>query len=88
MTAVTWGQTWRRVWGRVWRRAADTTDQLVGKRAIVVTSVPADGFGEIRVRVSGRPLKLLARASKPVALGATVVVTEALNATSVVITEE
>lgn len=73
-------------WGRT--RPVPTAGQLVGKRAIVVTSVPADGFGEVRVRVSGQPLKLFARATKPITLGAAVVVTQALNDTSVVVTEE
>lgn len=68
--------------------ATPTAEDLVGAKGVVVTPVPADGFGEIRVRIGGQPMKLYARASKPISLGAAVVVTAALSETSVIVSEE
>ncbi|MEU8295818.1 hypothetical protein AB0C04_00820 [Micromonospora sp. NPDC048909] len=60
-----------------------TRDHLVGALGLVVTPVPADGYGEVRLRVAGQPLKLNARADRPVPLGAQVFVVQALSETSV-----
>lgn len=60
-----------------------TRDHLVGALGIVVTPVPADGYGEIRVRVAGQPVKLNARADRPIPVGAQVFVVQALSETSV-----
>ncbi|GIH08963.1 hypothetical protein Rhe02_70300 [Rhizocola hellebori] len=68
--------------------ATPTATDLSGARGVVVTPVPAGGFGEVRVRVGGQPMKLYARAAKPIALGAAIVVTEALSETSVVVMED
>jgi hypothetical protein len=68
--------------------ATPTAEDLVGTRGVVVTPVPAGGFGEVRVRIGGSPMKLYARASRPITLGAAVVVTAALSETSVVVAEE
>ena len=68
--------------------ATPTAADLAGARGVVVTPIPAGGFGEVRVRVGGQPMKLYARASNPIALGAAVVVTQALSETSVLVTEE
>jgi membrane protein implicated in regulation of membrane protease activity len=68
--------------------ATPTAEDLVGARGVVVTPVPAGGFGEVRVRIGGQPMKLYARASKPITLGAAVIVTAALSETSVVVAEE
>jgi membrane protein implicated in regulation of membrane protease activity len=68
--------------------ATPTAEDLVGKRGVVVTPVPAGGFGEVRIRVGGQPMKLYARASKPISLGVAVLVTAALSETSVIVTEE
>ena len=68
--------------------ATPTATDLAGIKGIVVTPVPAGGFGEVRVRIGGQPMKLYARAAKPIALGAAIVVTQALSETSVVVVEE
>jgi membrane protein implicated in regulation of membrane protease activity len=68
--------------------ATPTAGDFVGAKGVVVTPIPAGGYGEVRVRIGGQPMKLYARAAKPVALGAAVVVTDALSETNVVVTEE
>jgi membrane protein implicated in regulation of membrane protease activity len=68
--------------------ATPTATDLAGAKGVVVTPVPAGGFGEVRVRVGGQPMKLYARASTPIALGAAVVVTQALSETSVIVMED
>ncbi|MFG1949649.1 hypothetical protein [Micromonospora sp. NPDC048830] len=60
-----------------------TRNDLVGALGLVVTPVPAAGYGEVRVRVAGQPVKLNARADRPIPLGARVFVVEALSETSV-----
>ncbi|MEO3776861.1 hypothetical protein ABGB16_08405 [Micromonospora sp. B11E3] len=60
-----------------------TRNDLVGALGLVVTPVPADGYGEVRVRLAGQPVKLNARADRPIPLGARVFVVEALSETSV-----
>ena len=58
-------------------------DDLVGAIGLVVTPVPAVGYGEVRVRVAGQPVKLNARADHPIPVGARIFVVEALSETSV-----
>ncbi|MEU4771054.1 hypothetical protein [Micromonospora sp. NPDC023644] len=60
-----------------------TRHDLVGALGLVVTPVPADGYGEVRVRVAGQPVKLNARADRPIPVGAQIFVVEALSETSV-----
>lgn len=60
-----------------------TRDHLVGALGVVVTPVPAEGYGEVRVRLAGQPVKLNARADRPLPTGAQVFVVEALSETSV-----
>ncbi|MEV4662562.1 hypothetical protein AB0J85_11480 [Micromonospora echinofusca] len=60
-----------------------TRHHLVGTLGLVVTPVPADGYGEVRVRVAGQPVKLNARADRPIPVGAQIFVVEALSETSV-----
>ncbi|MFF5177091.1 hypothetical protein ACFY2Q_03570 [Micromonospora sp. NPDC000316] len=60
-----------------------TRNDLVGALGLVVTPVPVDGYGEVRVRVAGQPVKLNARADKPIPVGAQVFVVQALSETSV-----
>ncbi len=67
--------------------ATPTRGDLVGRLGTVVTPIPADGYGEVRVRLGGQPVKLNARADRPVALGARVFVIEAPSETSVVVEE-
>lgn len=67
--------------------ATPTRHHLVGSLGVVVTPIPSDGYGEVRVRVGGQPLKLNARADRPLALHTQVFVVEALTETSVIVEE-
>jgi membrane protein implicated in regulation of membrane protease activity len=64
-----------------------TRGDLVGCLGVVVTPIPAGGYGEVRVRVGGQPMKLNARAERPVPIGAQIFVVEAPSETSVVVEE-
>lgn len=61
---------------------------LVGKGATVITAIPAQGFGEIRIRHLGLPMKLSARAAEPITSGTAVVVTKVMSASSVLVEPE
>ncbi|MGR6322833.1 hypothetical protein Q2K19_11370 [Micromonospora soli] len=63
--------------------ATPTRDHLVGATGLVVTPVPAEGYGEVRIRLAGQPVKLNARADRPLPVGARIFVVEALSETSV-----
>lgn len=63
--------------------ATPTRNHLVGATGLVVTPVPAGGYGEVRVRLAGQPVKLNARADQPLPIGAQIFVVEALSETSV-----
>jgi hypothetical protein len=60
---------------------------LVGLQGVVVTPVPAGGYGEVRVLLGGQPVKLNAKADAPLATGAAVFVVAAPTETSVVVVE-
>lgn len=62
---------------------APSRASLLGRTGIVVSDIPADGFGEIRV--SGRLDKVNARAERPLPAGTEVWVVESLSATSVLV---
>ncbi|MCC3775742.1 hypothetical protein [Streptomyces sp. UNOB3_S3] len=63
--------------------AAPTMDDLVGAAGTVVTAIPADGYGEVLLRLAGQPVKYAATAEAPLARGAEVWVTAAPSSTSV-----
>ena len=63
--------------------AAPRDDDLIGISGSVVTAIPADGYGEVLVRLAGQPVKLSAKSPVPVARGAEVWVEEALSQTAV-----
>ncbi|MEH6374939.1 hypothetical protein V7793_11495 [Streptomyces sp. KLMMK] len=63
--------------------AAPTKDDLVGVAGTVVTSIPADGYGEVLLRLAGQPVKYAATAGAPLGRGAEVWVTAAPSSTSV-----
>lgn len=63
--------------------ATPRASDLVGLPGTVVTSIPAGGFGEVTVRLSGSPQKLNARAAAALDAGAAVVVDEVLSSSSV-----
>jgi membrane protein implicated in regulation of membrane protease activity len=58
---------------------------LVGTAGDVVTAIPADGFGEVLLRLAGQPVKFAARSTAPVARGTEVWVEAVPTATSVVV---
>ncbi|MCN0153240.1 hypothetical protein [Salinispora arenicola] len=60
-----------------------TRTDVVGALGRVVTPVPVDGYGEVRVQVAGAPVKFNARADRPIPVGAQIFVVEALTDTSV-----
>ena len=65
--------------------ATPTRQDLVGALGVVVTPIPATGYGEVRVRVGGQPVKLNAKAERPIRTGAPIFVIEALSDTSVLV---
>jgi membrane protein implicated in regulation of membrane protease activity len=68
--------------------ATPRRQDLVGTLGVIVTPVPSGaGFGEVRVVLGGQPVKLYARAQRPIAAGAQVFVVEAPSDTSVVVEE-
>jgi membrane protein implicated in regulation of membrane protease activity len=67
--------------------ATPTRSDLVGRLGVVVTPIPVQGYGEVRVVIGGQPVKLNARADKAVAIGARIFVVEAPTDTSVVVEE-
>ncbi|MEU9735661.1 hypothetical protein [Streptomyces sp. NPDC048002] len=64
---------------------APTGNDLVGTSGSVVTAIPADGYGEVLLRLAGQTAKFAARSAGPVARGAEVWVESAPSATSVVV---
>ncbi|KUL37913.1 hypothetical protein ADL22_19965 [Streptomyces sp. NRRL F-4489] len=85
--AVAGWATWR--FSRALMR--DRTDpaprqgDLVGTAGSVVTAIPADGYGEVLLRLAGQPVKLAARSAAPVERGAEIWVEAALSSTSVAV---
>jgi membrane protein implicated in regulation of membrane protease activity len=59
---------------------------LIGREGVVLTGIPANGTGEIRIYAGGMPLKSLARSEsgEPVAEGQRIIVVEELGGTLVV----
>lgn len=58
---------------------------IVGKEAVVVSSIPDGGLGEVSLVHAGQRMKLNARADGPIARGAAVVITAVQSASSVVV---
>jgi membrane protein implicated in regulation of membrane protease activity len=65
--------------------ATPTRADLVGTLGVVVTPITATGYGEVRVRLGGQPIKLYAKADRPLPAGAEIFVIEASSETSVVV---
>lgn len=59
----------------------------VGRVAKVVTAIPGDGYGVVRVVVGGHPMRLNATAHRPIEAGTEVNVTGVLSPTAVSVTE-
>jgi membrane protein implicated in regulation of membrane protease activity len=60
-----------------------TRHHLVGAQGVVVSAVPASGFGEVRLSLAGQHLKFSARSDEPLPAGTPVYVVEALSETAV-----
>jgi membrane protein implicated in regulation of membrane protease activity len=67
--------------------ATPTQHDMIGTTGVVVTPITGNGFGEVRISLAGQPLKVSARADRPIALGARVFVVEATSPTSVIVEE-
>jgi membrane protein implicated in regulation of membrane protease activity len=65
--------------------ATPTRDDLLGTMGVVVTPVPAQGYGEIRITLGGQPVKLSATSGRELALGTEVFVIATNSETSVVV---
>jgi membrane protein implicated in regulation of membrane protease activity len=64
-----------------------TSADLVGTTGVVVTPIPVDGYGEVRVTLAGQPVKLYAKADHPLPRGAHVFVIATPSPTSVFVEE-
>jgi membrane protein implicated in regulation of membrane protease activity len=56
---------------------------LAGREGTVISAVPADGYGQVTVTVTGHLTRLHARAGEPLAVGTPVRVTAVLSPTAV-----
>ncbi|MFI5763157.1 hypothetical protein [Streptomyces sp. NPDC051563] len=65
--------------------AAPRGEELVGSAGTVVTPIPAEGYGEVLLRLAGQPVKYAATADGPLARGSEVWVTAAPSPTSVAV---
>ncbi|HLV59651.1 MAG TPA: hypothetical protein VKY81_12425 [Natronosporangium sp.] len=65
--------------------ATPRRDDLIGLLGVVISPIPKDGYGQVRVTLGGQPVKLHARADTPVPRGAQVFVISAPSDTSVVV---
>ena len=61
---------------------------LVGKQGKVISGIPDGGYGQVRVRHLGLPLKLSARADHPITSGTAVVITKVTSSSSVLVEPE
>ena len=64
-----------------------TQRDMIGTTGVVVTPIIGSGYGEVRISLAGQPVKLSARADRPIPLGARVLVVEATSPTSVIVEE-
>jgi membrane protein implicated in regulation of membrane protease activity len=62
-----------------------SSSDLVGATGVVIRSVPAGGYGEVRLSIAGQPMKFNARADQPLARGTSVFVIEVPSPTSVLV---
>jgi membrane protein implicated in regulation of membrane protease activity len=62
-----------------------SSGDLVGTTGVVISPVPVDGYGEVRLFVGGQPMKFNARSAQPLALGTHVFVIEVPSPTSVLV---
>ncbi|HEX2417871.1 MAG TPA: NfeD family protein [Micromonosporaceae bacterium] len=62
-----------------------TRHDLVGSTGVVVTPIPQDGYGEVRLRAAGQQIKFNARAGQAIPVGAEVFVIDTPSETSVLV---
>ena len=62
-----------------------TTKELINAPGVVLSDIPAQGFGEIRVTRQGQMMKLNAKSTIPLATGTQVTVIDVLSATAVIV---
>ncbi|MGW2836895.1 hypothetical protein ACWCWD_03735 [Streptomyces sp. NPDC001493] len=60
-------------------------DDLIGTTGSVVTAIPADGYGEVLVRLAGHTVKYAAKSAAPVAQGTEIWVEATLSSSSVTV---
>lgn len=65
--------------------ATPRQEDLIGTAGSVVTAIPADGYGEVLIRLAGHRVKLAAKSAVPVARGAEIWVEAPLSSTSVAV---
>ncbi|WP_153505211.1 hypothetical protein [Cumulibacter manganitolerans] len=58
-------------------------DDVAGALGVVITRIPATGYGEVRVRLAGQDLKYSARSDVALERGAQILVVRALSSTAV-----
>lgn len=63
--------------------AAPRAAELLGSAGIVLTAIPAGGYGEVLLRHGGQPAKYAATAERPLARGAEIWVTATPSSSSV-----
>lgn len=63
--------------------ATPQTRDIIGYDGTVVSSIPADGFGVVTVRMGGHLVRLNARAADPIETGTAITVVDALSPTAV-----
>ena len=62
-----------------------TADDALGRSGRVITAIPADGFGAVRLMIGGHSVQLNAKSEAPVEPGAEVHVTRILSPTAVLV---
>ena len=62
-----------------------TTKDLMDAPGVVLSDIPALGFGEVRVTRQGQMMKLNAKSAIPISIGTQVTVIDVLSATAVVV---
>lgn len=67
--------------------SSSTRDELVGKRGLVVTPIPLDGYGEVRLRLGRRPVKFKATSTVSIPIGTHVFVVDVSDDTRIVVEE-
>lgn len=81
-----WFAAWlTRVVKRGGSDATPAADDTVGRDATVITSIPAGGFGTVKVLVGGHTLRYNARSESPIDAGTPVHVTGVLSPTAVTV---